>query len=90
MIKAFDYINILPITANALQSGLTRERTVYKRTVEDEDWQILANVHASKSIKNDTPHRQLLFSRCILEYAYFDEENELQNWYDVHPLILNT
>jgi len=85
----FNFINVLPITAKALQSAITQERIVYKRTVEDEDWQILANVHASKSIKNDTPHLQLLFSRCILEYAYFDEENELQNWYDVHPLILN-
>jgi hypothetical protein len=28
-----------------------------------------------------------LFSRCILEYRYYDEEGEMQPWYDVHPLI---
>jgi hypothetical protein len=49
--------------------------------------QILAKVSHSQRILNDEQHRNLLFSRCILEYRYYDEEGEMQPWYDVHPLI---
>ena len=49
--------------------------------------QILAKVSISQRILNDEQHRNLLFNRCILEYRYYDEEGEMQNLYDVHPLI---
>ncbi|WP_371357405.1 ATP-binding protein [Hydrocoleum sp. CS-953] len=77
----------LPISAKVLQRAITEARLPYKRSVEKEEWQILADVFGSKSIDNDQGHRNLLFSRCLLEYIYFDEEGEKQTWYDVHPLI---
>ncbi|UNU26515.1 AAA family ATPase [Microcoleus vaginatus] len=77
----------LPITAKAAQRAITQARDVYRRTPEEGEWQILAKVSHTQRILNDEQHRDLLFSRCILEYRYYDEEGEMQPWYDVHPLI---
>lgn len=88
MTTAFDFIDSLPITAKAAQRAITQARDVYRRTVEHDEWVILARVHLSHEIQNDVSHRKLLFNRCILQYAYFNGAGELQSWYDVHPLIL--
>jgi hypothetical protein len=77
----------LPITAKAAQRAITQARDVYRRTPEEGEWQILAKVSKTQRILNDEQHRNLLFSRCILEYRYYDEKGEMQPWYDVHPLI---
>lgn len=77
----------LPITAKAAQRAITQARDVYRRTPEEDEWLILAKVSQTHRILNDEQHRNLLFSRCILEYRYYDEEGEMQPWYDVHPLI---
>ncbi|MEG4628769.1 AAA family ATPase [Microcoleus sp. AR_TQ3_B6] len=77
----------LPITAKAAQRAITQARDVYRRTPEEGEWQILAKVSQTQRILNDEQHRNLLFSRCILEYRFYDEEGEMQPWYDVHPLI---
>ena len=77
----------LPITAKAAQRAITQARDVYRRTPEEGEWQILAKVSQTQRILNDEQHRNLLFSRCILEYRFYDEEEEMQPWYDVHPLI---
>jgi hypothetical protein len=77
----------LPITAKAAQRAITQARDVYRRTPEEGEWQILAKVSQTQRILNDEQHRNLLFSRCILEYRYYDREGEMQPWYDVHPLI---
>ena len=77
----------LPITAKAAQRAITQARDVYRRTPEEGEWQILAKVSQTQRILNDEQHRNLLFSRCILEYRFYDEEGEMQPRYDVHPLI---
>jgi hypothetical protein len=77
----------LPITANAAKRAITKLRDVYRRTAEQDEWQILAKLSLSQRILNDEQHRNLLFTRCILEYRYFDDEGDRQTWYDVHPLI---
>src|SRR4028118_799954 len=77
----------LPITAKAAQRAITQARDVYRRTPEEGEWQVLAKVSQTQRILNDEQHRNLLFSRCILEYRYYDREGEMQPWYDVHPLI---
>ncbi len=87
MKTAFDYIDKLPITAKAAQRAITQARDVYRRTVEHYQWEILAKVHDTHEIDNDETHRQLLFNRCILQYAYYDVLDEFKSWYDVHPLI---
>ncbi|MFZ1028393.1 MAG: ATP-binding protein [Limnoraphis robusta] len=77
----------LPITKRAVQRSITQLRDVYRKTVEDDQWEILADVFQTKTIRNDDEYRPLLFNRCILEYCYYDDQGELQRWNDVHPLI---
>ena len=77
----------LPISKRAVQIAVTRARDVYRRTVNDNEWQLLAEVFHSKRVINDDKYRSLLFNRCLLEYCYYDEEGEIQRWCDVHPLI---
>ena len=77
----------LPISKRAVQRSITQLRDVYRKTVEDDQWEILADVSQTKTIRNDDEYRPLLFNRCILEYCYYDDEGELQRWNDVHPLI---
>ncbi|MBW4574491.1 MAG: ATP-binding protein [Aphanothece sp. CMT-3BRIN-NPC111] len=89
MQQAIHLIDSLPLTAKAVQRAITKARDTYRRSIEDRQWSILATVSKSQQIIHDTEHRQLLFNRCILEYRYFDEEEEMQCWYDVHPLIKN-
>ncbi|MEP6519376.1 ATP-binding protein [Microcoleus vaginatus] len=85
--EAINYTENLPITAKAAQRAITKARNVYSRTADKDDWSILAKVSVSRRILNDAQHRNLLFNRCILEYRYYDDDEEMQNWYDVHPLI---
>jgi hypothetical protein len=87
MQEAINRTEDLPITAKAVQRAITQARDVYRRTPEEGEWQILAKVSQTQRIRNDQQHRNLLFSRCILEYRYYDEEGESILWYDVHPLI---
>ncbi len=87
MESAFDHIDDLPITRKAAQRAITQARDVYRRTVEHNQWKLLVNVHKTHQIQNDQEHRKLLFNRCILQYGYFDDEEEFKSWYDVHPLI---
>jgi hypothetical protein len=87
MQQAVNQTQNLPITAKAAQRAITKERDVYRRTPGKDEWQILAKVSLSHEIDNDDQHRNLLFNRCILEYRYFDDEEEKLPWYDVHPLI---
>ena len=85
--SAIDHIDSLPITEKAIQRGITQARDTYRRTVEQDEWELLAKVTESKQIDNDDRYRKLLFNRCVLQYGYFDDEGELQPWYDAHPLI---
>ena len=85
--SAIDYIDALPITDKAIQRGITQARDTYRRTVEQEEWELLAKVARDKQIDNAEDYRKLLFNRCVLQYVYFDADEELQPWYDVHPLI---
>ena len=77
----------LPITRRAARLAVTKARNVYRNTVYDDQWSILARVARTKEILNDRAHRDLLFNRCILEYRYLDEFDEIVCWRDVHPLL---
>lgn len=77
--------NRLPIPIKAVQRSITEARDTYRRTVEDNQWDALAEVAETKRIPNDGFYRRLLFNRCVLEYRPAD--GEMARWYDVHPLI---
>lgn len=85
--QAVSHTDDLPISARSVQRSITQARDTYRRTVENEEWPILAEVSRSKQILNDDRYRNLAFRRCLLEYCDFDSQGEMQRWYDVHPLI---
>lgn len=77
----------LPIRARAVQRAVDDLRDVYRRAVEEYQWEILGSVHESKEIENDDVQRSLLLNRCVLEYRYFDDKGDKRTWYDVHPVL---
>ena len=88
--SAIDETEDLPISRRAVQIAITDARDVYRRTVESNQWEILAKVSRTKNIRNDDQHRSLLFNRCILEYTNFSNKEGQQGrnpWYNIHPLI---
>lgn len=87
MQEAITKTEALPIRGRAVQRATDALRDVYRRAVEEKQWAVLQAVHKSKAIENDDVHRGLLFSRCVLEYRYFDSEDNKHTWYDVHPLL---
>jgi hypothetical protein len=77
----------LPITEHSVRRAITQARDTYRRTVENNQWSLLAEVSRSKRIINDDEYRNLMYNRCLLEYRYFDDDGEVQRWYDIHPVI---
>ncbi len=77
----------LPISERSVRRAITQARDTYRRTVDNEQWRLLAEVSRSKRVVNDDEYRSLLFNRCLLEYRYLDADYEVQRWCDVHPLI---
>lgn len=84
---AFNQIDELPITAEALQFAIEEEREIYRKTILQEQWDILAKVCHWKQADNNEQHLRLLLNRCLLEYRYYDENKKLQSWCNIHPLI---
>jgi hypothetical protein len=70
-----------------VRRAITQARDTYRRTVENHQWILLAEVSRSKRIINDDQYRSLMYNRCLLEYRYLDDDAEMQRWYDIHPLI---
>ncbi|NER46595.1 MAG: ATP-binding protein [Symploca sp. SIO1A3] len=87
MQEAITKTDVLPLEARAVRRATDALRDVYRRTVEEQQWALLRDVHETKAIKNDEMHRSLLFSRCLLEYRYFEDNGDKHIWYDVHPLL---
>lgn len=87
MQEAINKTDTLPIRARAVQRATDALRDVYRRAVEENQWAVLREVNTSKTINHDEVHRSLLFSRCVLEYRYFDSEGKKRTWYDVHAVL---
>jgi hypothetical protein len=85
--EAVKQTTALPIGKRAMRLAITKARNTYRNAVYDSQWSLLAKVSETKEILNDEAHRELLFNRCILEYRYMDEDNEIICWRDVHPLL---
>ncbi|MDJ0798512.1 MAG: AAA family ATPase [Calothrix sp. MO_167.B12] len=87
MKEAIKYSDTLPIRNRALQRSISEARNTYRNTVYANEWGALAKVYETKQIENQELYRNLLFQRCVLEYRYLNEKEEIQCWYDIHPLI---
>lgn len=87
MQEAINKTDTLPIRARAVQRAADDLRDVYRRAVEENQWAVLREIHQSREIDNDKAQRSLLFSRCVLEYRYFDAKGAKRTWYDAHPVL---
>jgi len=85
--KAIDWTDELPITAKAAKRAIEETRETYRKTVQEHQWEVLARVCHIREANNDAEHLRLLLNRCLLEYRYYDENEALQVWCNVHPLI---
>ncbi|NEO01139.1 MAG: formate--tetrahydrofolate ligase, partial [Moorea sp. SIO3I7] len=85
--KAIDWTDELPITKRAAKRAIEETRETYQRTVQESEWETLARACHLKQAYNDDAHLDLLFKRCLLEYRYYDQNENLQIWCNVHPLI---
>jgi len=85
--KAIDWTDELPITGKAARRSVEEIRETYRKTVQEDQWEVLARACHRRSMDNDGEHLRLLLNRCLLEYRYYDENDTLQTWYNVHPLI---
>lgn len=85
--RSIDWIDELPITADAVQIAIEEQRETYLNTIQDYQWETLAKVCADKFAENNPDHLRLLFNRCLLEYRYYDDRGKLHRWRDIHPLI---
>ncbi|MGF1575467.1 MAG: hypothetical protein ACFCU9_05910 [Cyanophyceae cyanobacterium] len=82
MKEAMNRTEALPIPTMAVRRAIGITRDTYRRTVEKDQWHLLAKVAQTRAIANDESHRDLLFRRCLMEYRYFDDEGTMQCWYD--------
>ena len=87
MQEAINKTETLPMEAPAIQSAVDKLRDVYRRAVQENQWEVLKKVRDSKKISNDKMHRSLLFSRFLLEYRYSEDGGDKRIWYDVHPVL---
>lgn len=85
--KSIDWTDVLPIQAKAARRAIEEARETYRRSIQAHQWETLARVYQSKQVDNDEEHLRLLLNRCLLEYRYYDNNETLQIWYNVHPLI---
>lgn len=88
--KAIDWTEDLPISKQAVNTAIEEAKNDYRNTIFEHQWPLLREVATTKQIPNnesDREYQRLLASRCILQYRYYDENDKLQLWYDVHPLV---
>ena len=85
--KAIDWTDELPITAKAAKRAIDETRDTYNRTIQEHQWALLAQACTVRQRENDVEHMRLMLNRCLLEYRYYDQQDKLQVWCNVHPLI---
>ena len=85
--RAMDWIDELPITAEAAQIAIEEQRNTYQMAIRGNRWAVLAQAHRSKQFDNEDLSLELLLNRCLVEYRYYDSQTQLRQWCDVHPLI---
>ena len=84
MQEALNWIDDFPITQEAVENAIAISRNTYNNTIDHGDWVKLVEVFKNKKIVNESSYRELLFSRCVLEYR---DPETLKVWHDIHPLI---
>ena len=71
-----------PIDLNAAERAVQRLVNEYSRSIPEEHFPLLVEVHQHKRVDNDDEHRLMLHNMSVLEYLNGEEP-----WHDVHPAV---
>ncbi|HBL32062.1 MAG TPA: hypothetical protein DD490_35005 [Acidobacteria bacterium] len=74
----------LPVPFDAAEKAVQRLVRDFDRSIPDEHWPLLVQVHRNQTAKNDADHQLMLFSLSVLEYQ------NTERWCDVHPAVRET
>ncbi|MDY6784214.1 MAG: AAA family ATPase [Cyanobacteriota bacterium] len=85
--EAVNQMERLPIAQKAVKRAIAKFRRGYMEALLEAEWPLLLQVRDTKRRINEDAYRDLLRKRCILEYCFYNEDEERIEWYDVHPLI---
>jgi len=82
--SSLDYVDSLPITAQAVERGVRQHINAYSRSIPQENWELLAQLHLNpdKDIPQNDAHQGMLGDLSILEYM-----NGGEPWYAVNPVV---
>ena len=69
------------IDGEALKDAAQRLQQGFQRSLEEDDYKLLAHTEKTKNIKKDDEYMRLLRNTAIMEY------NGSEVWYNVNPLI---
>lgn len=72
-----------PLNRQAAQRAISRLVSEYSRSIPEDHFALLADVHRYKRVENDDPHRAMLHSLSVLEYM-----NGSEPWHDVQPAVM--
>lgn len=72
-----------PLNMRVAERAISRLVSEYSRSIPEEHFALLADVHRYKRVENDDPHRAMLHSLSVLEYM-----NGSEPWHDVQPAVM--
>jgi AAA ATPase domain len=78
------------ISEAAAKRAVQETMKVYTNAVLVDQWMILARITSRPKTVTNTPENfELLRNGYLLEYRYYDKNEDLIVWQDVHPLVAN-
>jgi hypothetical protein len=82
--SACDYIDALPITAEALDRAVQNAANTFAVSIREEHWRCFREIEQdpSRRLRNDPCYHELLYGLSVFEYLNGEEP-----WYQVNPLV---
>jgi hypothetical protein len=89
---AMDYNNNTQVIISEASAKRAVQETMkaYTNGVLVDQWMMLARITSRPKTVTNTPENfELLRNGYLLEYRYYDDNEDLIVWQDVHPLVAN-
>jgi hypothetical protein len=71
-----------PLSLETLENVIVQRRHQLTLAIEPDEWQLLRQVSASKTVSGETKYQILLRSLWVFEYRYGEDY-----WFDVNPIL---
>ena len=73
----------LPVTLEVLEDTIRKRRNELVLSIDDQEWNLLRQVNATKKVVGDTGYQTLI--RSMYVYEYQDEDG---SWFEVNPVLV--